>query len=203
MADQVADLDRTIWQSARTLTDLGNLTADWLDGRLNYCPGWTAGDDPTTRRPDPETTPLVPVLAALNRRGLVTINSQPGHHLNADRVGQRAAVEGLCDQSTLGWLRRTLAGFEQELVVRAYRLDGRRHPQPVPCTVKDGTWVTWFGAATADDVTDTLSELHPDMLAVVRRSWHVVVADVYADNLWPRLLGRACGPVRRRDREAA
>jgi len=55
------------WSSARTLTDLGELTAQWLEGSLATLAGGAYRGGP-----DEETGPLVPVLAALNRAGYVT-----------------------------------------------------------------------------------------------------------------------------------
>lgn len=53
--------ERRAWQAARSLADLGELTARWLDGELKETPGHLGP-------PDPETTELVPTLAALEHR---------------------------------------------------------------------------------------------------------------------------------------
>jgi hypothetical protein len=85
-------LDRR-WRQAATVADLAALTADWLEGRL---PGEHPGG---YDRPDPETLPLVPTLAAANRAGFVTTGSQPGGTSAEGRVKwrQRAAVQGHID----------------------------------------------------------------------------------------------------------
>jgi hypothetical protein len=82
--------DRKAWKSARTLEDLGELTAQWIEGKIGEQPAYHG----TT---DIESPEMVPVLAALNRAGYVTIQSQQG----SDGPGydgahwvQRAAVEG-------------------------------------------------------------------------------------------------------------
>jgi hypothetical protein len=82
--------DREAWQSARTLADLGELTAQWIEGTIGEQPGYCG---PT----DIETPEMARVLTALNRAGYMTTQSQagvtgPGY----DGAGweQRAAVEG-------------------------------------------------------------------------------------------------------------
>ena len=74
------------WAEARTLLEVGELTAQWLEGRIPKSP-WYRG------APDPETTEIVPVLAALNRIGFVTTMSQPGRGLS-EEYAQRAEVSG-------------------------------------------------------------------------------------------------------------
>jgi len=63
--------ERNLWASARTLPDLAELTAQWLEGRIKSQPGYADGWGP-----DEETLPHVPVLAAANRAGFLTCNSQ-------------------------------------------------------------------------------------------------------------------------------
>jgi len=84
----MSNADRQAWQSARTLGDLGELTARWLEGSVASVPGYCC-------RPAEETEHLVPVLAKLNRTGFVTTGSQPGEVFGVDDLGRhRAAVEG-------------------------------------------------------------------------------------------------------------
>jgi hypothetical protein len=116
--------DLTIWQSARTLPDLGDLMARWLQRDIAYCPGWDP-DDGGDGGPEPETAAILPTLVALNRAGFVTVDSQPGHLTNAAGVAQRAAVHGFCDRPTLARIRRKVRGFEDQVKVVARRLDGR------------------------------------------------------------------------------
>lgn len=83
--------DRKLWNSARTLDDLCELTAMWLEGDLASQPGYAANCGP-----DDETLPLVPLLASLNRAGIMTTGSQPafdGQDADGAHWKQRAAVE--------------------------------------------------------------------------------------------------------------
>lgn len=61
--------DRRRWASARCLTDLGELTAQWCMGGIVETPGHAG---PPAR----ETLPYLDLLAAVNRAGFVTENSQ-------------------------------------------------------------------------------------------------------------------------------
>jgi hypothetical protein len=61
--------DRRRWAAARDLRDLGELTALWCAGDIAQTPAHYGG-------PAPETLPYLQLLAAVNRRGLVTTNSQ-------------------------------------------------------------------------------------------------------------------------------
>lgn len=64
--------DRQGWQAARSLQDLAEQTARWLEGSSTYLPTYGAPG------PDRETAPLSGVLAQINRLGLMTDVSQPG-----------------------------------------------------------------------------------------------------------------------------
>lgn len=85
----VSDADHAAWQGARTLSDVGELTALWLEGGIASQPGYDGG-------PADETWSLIPVLARLNRAGFVTTGSQPGlvEEGGGTLLEQCAAVEG-------------------------------------------------------------------------------------------------------------
>lgn len=59
------------WFEATTLPELGQMVACWLERSLS-------GSAFHYAFPSKEVTPLVPVLAKMNRRGFVTWSSQPG-----------------------------------------------------------------------------------------------------------------------------
>lgn len=91
------------WNKAASVADLGQLMADWLEGRIPRRPGYYG------RRPDPETTTrLIRTLAAINRAGYVTDCSQPGSDgpgFDGARWRQRAGVTGfIADRALLGTL---------------------------------------------------------------------------------------------------
>ena len=79
------------WRTARSLAELGELTALWLLGEVPTHPGQPdAPDEETMRIRDP--------LVRFNRAGFVTEFSQPGEKLK-DGFAQRAAVAGFCPET--------------------------------------------------------------------------------------------------------
>jgi hypothetical protein len=123
-----------LWRSARTLDDLGQLTARWLRGEL---PTALAYGGPA----DDETSEIRDVLVAFNEAGWLTEFSQPGHDWVTGWDGetqcrQRAAVTFLVDDDGAAvlaaealraglWLDARLApsvGFVEDLRARYGRL---------------------------------------------------------------------------------
>ncbi|MEW5658330.1 hypothetical protein ABGT92_23790 [Streptomyces cinereoruber] len=101
----------SVWRSARSIADLGQHMADWLEGRI---PSWPGYDGPFGQEETDGARHLVPTLTALNRAGFVTTQSQPGELGGGYR--QRAFVEGVVhDRNPL--LGRVLALQDQGLTV--------------------------------------------------------------------------------------
>jgi hypothetical protein len=176
---------RRVWQSARTLADLGHLTASWLEGDLATVPGY---DGP----PDEETAALVPMLAGLNRAGYVTSGSQPadaGHGYDGAWWEQRAAVEGFTGPHMAARLADAAETAELLAVVYApaelprWRI---RYDRAVHVTRRDGEAVTWFGAHRPRrhlrDSWTGYGTCHPDAIKAVCGAWQVAVIDP----LWRR-----------------
>ena len=174
--------DRRRWRTARTLADLGELTAQWLEGRISSRPGY----EPCCG-PEDETAHLVPVLAAANRAGYVTACSQPGSDESVWR--QRAGVEGLADQETA----TSLVDAMGDLVVVAVpvRHWWRRNRHRIPVTTREGKPSTWFGMhLTRGQLAHEFDVCHPAAISALARAWQVTVIDpVWGrdDVLWPRL----------------
>lgn len=129
--------DRRTWAGARALTDLGELTAQWLEGRIGSQPGYVPNCGP-----DDETRELIPALAAANRAGYLTTDSQPGSDgpgHDGRRWQQRAAVQGFATPTTLARLRHAAA--RHGLLIA---------DSPVPATTRDGRVVTAFGGRMHD-----------------------------------------------------
>jgi len=180
--------DRERWASARTLADLGELTALWLEGEIRKAPGY---DGP----PDPETLPLVPVLAAACRAGFVTSGSQPG--CRGAGQEQRAAVEGFASLPTMDRLLRCRDGVLAErglpIVIRAWRASWRTSWRyAIPVSRSDGQVVTRFGARLSRrfirDPWTGYGACHRDAVAALCGAWQVTVTDPQwgrDDALWP------------------
>jgi hypothetical protein len=181
------------WADAHTLTDLGELTARWLEGNLpaghpNYgLPGEAVG-------PDPETEPLVPTLAAANRAKFVTITSQPGEPDETGYDGawwqMRAAVEGFTDLATLTRLDQAVQGHPDLLLI-GHRSWSKRPSSGVPVTLRAGLAYTSFGwRMTKRYLRFAYSGCHRDALAALYGAWQVTLIDLVWSRdtkLWPLL----------------
>jgi hypothetical protein len=176
--------DARYWAEARTLSDLGELTARWLEGAIDYQPAWESA------RPDAETEPLVAVLALANRRGFVTHFSQPGANPDPARNQQRAAVSGFSTEEGIDRLENTALGTD--LVVLAYppgrRLDGHQ----LPIAMLDGVACRWAGAEMSFDAIQEYyrGDCHPDAVTALHQAWQATLIDPHwgrNDLLWDRL----------------
>lgn len=141
------------WRTARTLDDLGALTAQWLEGEISTRPGYMRGAGP-----DPETTALIPVLARMNRTGFVTDSSQPGEPDDGDGWVQRAAVTGFADMRLAFRLAAAAERAELLVIVSSDRL-GFRHGEgdDITVTCDDGDPYTSFGPLPAAVVRDEVT----------------------------------------------
>ena len=128
--------DAALWHGARTLADLGELTARWLEGSVGSVHGTVPGCGP-----DEETGPLVPVLAAASRAGFVTSFSQPGEDDNG--WVQRAAVYGFASAATFRAI--AAAAADADLAVIAARADGPALGTRIVVTAGNGRENTWVG----------------------------------------------------------
>jgi len=160
--------DRRQWRDADSLAAIGELTARWLEGTLAYRPE----DFATT--PAPETRPLVPALAPLNRVGYVTTNSQPGVALRAG-TGQRAFVTGCCDELSLRRLERAVR--DTDLVLVAFRLD-EGAGEPAVVTMRDGREATLVGRSASVDYIrrEWDQDVTPARVAVRLGAWQLLSA---------------------------
>lgn len=136
--------DRRRWKSARTVADLGELMALWLEGEIASRPGYQPRFGP-----DEETEHLVPSLAALCRAGYITTCSQPGFAgtgANGLWWEQRAAVELVVSNDPARLHQLLAAARAAGMLVRVN--DPRRggvQDEPVIATTCDGEPMTAFG----------------------------------------------------------
>lgn len=164
------------WAAARTLDDLGELTAQWLEGRVAYQPGYGG---PVDVDEDPG---LRDTLIRLNRAGLVTECSQGGWVGPGGYSTQMAAVEGFAAPATVEQLRQTLAGAEYEVLVNA------RHG--VPLSHLDGQPYTRFGQRmTRRGIAGRYPGCHRDAIKAVAAADQIVIYDrqIGRNTLWAAL----------------
>jgi hypothetical protein len=172
------------WLGARTLADLGELTAQWLEGKIASIPTVV----PCTG-PDKETIPLIPVLAAINRAGYITNFSQPG--IAGDGWIQRASVSGFASPVTFAALCGAVAGAD--LMITAARAGPEDWPTTAPVTLSGGGECTWSGGAMSQDAIEDSyggGTCHPAAVTALRKAWQVTLTDPEwgrDDVLWPAL----------------
>ena len=187
--------DRQRWESARTLADLGELTALWLEGTVGSQPGYQPGCGP-----DDETTALVPVLATLCRAGYVTTASQPAAPRDGAGWEQRAAVHGLAGPAlALRIADAALAAGLDVIVTQPGRRPGPGDAAVV--TRRNGTPVTRFGTLPPRLLRDWHAGwglCHPQAVDALTAAWQVTVADPVwgrPDVLWRALAAVALAPT--------
>jgi hypothetical protein len=124
--------------------------------------------------PDPETTELIPALAAINRHAFVTDDSQPGVPLG-DGWAQRAYLDGYCDESTAWMICNGLHG--SELIVIAFPPMTAGQGQIVVTLNDDGEENTWCGIYDWTGYLYVYDEVSPELSALVASSWSLQIID--------------------------
>jgi hypothetical protein len=186
------------WHTARTLADLGGLTAAFFSGYTDYHPEQMQGDQHHTDDPTIALT-----IADLNAAGFVTVDYLPGVSLTQGRaVEQRAAVQGFCDTITLEWLTAGLYGTRHQVVVTSTAPGGLGITQDlnpgVPVLGVNGRTMVRFGRQfTTTQIRDVLyGGILTDQAAdTLITSWNVTIFDPVWDSadLWP-VLARIADP---------
>ncbi|MFI1166540.1 DUF6919 domain-containing protein [Streptomyces sp. NPDC020801] len=181
-----ARADRRRWAAAQTLPELADLMALWLEGELTMWPGHAAGADE-------ETTLMIPTLAAANRAGFLTDQSQPGYDgpgFDRLRWEQRAAVSGLvADEQLLTRIRRAGEGAGLLVLLSHPRLlpQGRG----VTCTIRGGQPYTVFGEYMPPRILRHIwSGISRPASDAVCDAWQLCLIDPEIgrnDRLWPLL----------------
>lgn len=167
--------DRTRWQAAHTLHDLGQLTAAWLEGTIQSRPGYQP-----RYGPDDETLPHVQVLATANHGGYLTHGSQPGllaTDANGTHWAQRAAVDGFVSDPVV--LRRLIDTAEKaglEVIVNDL-LDEQGYGPGAVVTLMDGESHTTFGRAIGVRDLKVMWRGFPQALDIAARALQVTLAD--------------------------
>lgn len=160
------------WLGAETMVELGELTAQFLEGISPYFPGDLAP------RPAEETLPIVEPLAALNRAGLVTITSQPGFDgegFDGNNWKQRAYVYGFAPEKVASRLRRvTLQGD-----VVAYAVDSPANAawMSIPAVQRAGEAVLWVGRPVGPKDLFFDEACNETMMEVLRSVYYVCLFD--------------------------
>ncbi|WP_331717673.1 hypothetical protein OG264_39600 (plasmid) [Streptomyces xanthophaeus] len=185
--------DRRRWKSARTIADLGELTAQWLEGTLASQPAYAPNCGP-----EEESTELLDSLAALNRHGYMTTCSQPG----IAEIGhdgrwwtQHAAVEGYLTNRSL-YHRLLRAADELALIVVIDDPLADRCDEPFVVTHVDGDPYTAFGGRLGTrDLNAQYAVLHPEARAALTGAVHLAIVAPHYGSAAHRALWRALDQV--------
>jgi hypothetical protein len=178
------------WAAARSLGELGELVAQWLEGRLSSVPTQVGEGGP-----DLETKALIGTLAAFNRAGFVTEHSQPAEPPQGGSA-QRACVHGFCAKETAETI--AAACLATDLVCLVYLPGGGEGPY-VPVTIDKGRAFTWGAMPVEPEhVAYTWGRTcSPEAVATLIDAWQVCVIDpIWGRNdvLWSTLETALAGP---------
>jgi hypothetical protein len=184
--------EQALWESAASLSDVGEYTAQWLEGRIEHQPGYCASVDVD----EDEVPGLAALLAACCRSGYVTTNSQAAANCRGFDGAwweQRAAVEGFAGDATLD--RLTAMANAARLAIQAGRVVQRTsHRHAVTVTKREGRPVTGFGVLVSrSDLADDhvgYGICSPSAIDDLINAWQVLVYDPEwgrNDRLWPAL----------------
>lgn len=169
------------WLEATSLHDLGELMAQWVEGKHEFCP--TNGG-----LPDSETTSIASYLTVANRHGFLTTFSQPAVELDDYGSAQRAAVDGFAREELAKHLY-TL-GLCTELLVLIYR-PGEAGGYQIPITLEEFRPFTWCGPSWGyEELEEFERTCGPLAVAELMIAWKVVLIDLQCgreDYLWSNL----------------
>lgn len=184
--------DNHLWSEAKTLDDLGELTARWIEGNLSFSPLY-GGDFRA------EADYMQDALAYLNRHGFVTDNSQPGRPEIVRQPGTtfRAFVEGYATKEVAEQLE-TL-GLYTDLVVLIFP-PGVTGGYNMPVSLYEYHPTTWVGIHlnTGGFFGGLDGELYDSVMKVLVQYWRVVVIDPRWGRqpyLWKNIRSALSGPA--------
>lgn len=128
----------SVWRDARSIADIGQAMANWMEGRG---PDWPGYYGPFGQEEENGARHLIPILAAANRAGFVTTGSQPASdgYWDGARWRQRAHVDGVVHA------RSPLLGRLTALERQGFHIYRGWPKRAVVVTDRDGEPQTGFG----------------------------------------------------------
>lgn len=183
--------DRPLWRAARSMSDLRDLTAGWLHGRIAAQPAYHHPVDVD----EPDAPGLTDTLVALNQAGYLTTSSQAGYDgpgYRGAHCQQHAAVEGFATDDTTRWLEHAVAGTEYRIVEHGCKPHPWQRSAPgADVTFLDGQPVTHFGRQTshAGIAHDRYPGVHPAAVHDVAVARQITIYDPTPgrNTIWPQL----------------
>jgi hypothetical protein len=191
------------WASARTFADLGELTAQFCLGELAICPGHYG---PRAA----ETESIADSLAAANRNGFLTDDSQPGElGTIAPFHKQKAFALGFADPGLVERLGERVEGTD--LVMYAAPMRRWRRTQVCDEIITRDEQYIYSGVGSLPSLRDIRSGIsfggmcHPDAVDAVAQCWAVLIHDTRwgdHDDLWEILRTLRWGGAERRNADS-
>ena len=166
------------WLNTKNLNDIGELTAQWIEGNLPFYPLY--GGETL----DEEGFELRQSLTYFNRNGFVTTFSQPAEILDNEGFAQRACVEGLASEKTAKKL--SILALTTNLLVFAFPpawIGGYQ----IPITLDGFQPYTWCGGTFDGDLEHWEKAVSSSAFQEINSSWTVVIIDLVwgrKDYLW-------------------
>lgn len=173
------DLNDELWKNAKTLSEIGELTARWVEGTLPSHPYYDGN-------PDKETESIQKYLINFNLNGLITTFSQPAESLNEKGYAQRAALEGFAEENTAKNI--AALGLYTDLLMLVYP-PGIKWGYQIPITLEEFRPFTWVGHSGGfeEDLGPFTEYCSKEVMEVLMTAWKVVVIDLQwgrEDHLW-------------------
>lgn len=166
------------WQEARTYSEICELTAQFIEGRSPFIPGYDSV-------PDEETEEITGYLAAMNRAGFLTTGSQPGEH------EQRAFVNGFAHEHVARRIARVTLYTDLYVLAAPPWAVGGYH---IPVGLIDFRPCIWSGFSSAEfewfeEVCST------EVMRELVQTWSISAIDLSwgrKDYLWQNLCAALC-----------
>ncbi len=117
---------------------------------------------------------MVALLAGINELGFVTDDSQPGVPLNESGYGQRAYLDGMCDEQTAWQLSGALHGLD--IVVIGFP-PGEGGSGQIVVTLDGWSENTWCGIHRPAGYSHLYEPISPELNSLVDASWTVQLVD--------------------------
>jgi hypothetical protein len=178
------------WLKAQSFNDLCELGAKFITRQLPYFPGYDGNF------PDKETSEISDDLAKLNRKGFLTIQSQPAYLEEFD--GQRACVEGFAlEELALDFAKKTLySDIHIQIFPLKDILPNGEYGYQIPVTVEEGQPFTWMGRCDKNVLWqfEIFSPIIVDIIEENPSVWYVSAIDLVwgrKDRLWDVLLSES------------
>jgi hypothetical protein len=169
--------DRKLWQQARTLQDLADLTCRWLAGEMESQPGYVGPVDIDQHL----ATWIGQALRDLCGIGFITRDSQggwAGEDAEGEYIVQTPAVTGYTTQETAEALEQYLPGWVLVEHRPAVRRRGSKGGRGWTVTSVDGEPVTVYGRSMPrDDFDFEWEDAGPQAVKEVRKARLLTIMD--------------------------